>query len=112
MDLCSAALIFAYDALKVGGHFVCKFYQGSEDKDFENSLRKMFATVHREKPESSRSESKEAYFVALRRKPDRKKDVDGKEGHGTEETEFLDDDYDLKEVGEKVENSEEADEAK
>jgi 21S rRNA (uridine2791-2'-O)-methyltransferase len=28
----------------------------------------MFAKVHREKPESSRSESREAFFVALRRK--------------------------------------------
>jgi 21S rRNA (uridine2791-2'-O)-methyltransferase len=54
----------------------------------EKELKKMFRTVHREKPESSRSvgwpfkveetfiltdtwqESKEAYFVALRRKVD------------------------------------------
>ncbi|PMD25221.1 23S ribosomal RNA methyltransferase [Hyaloscypha hepaticicola] len=68
MDLCAAALHFAHDTLRIGGHFVCKFYQGVEDKDFEKELRKMFRTVHREKPESSRSESKEAYFVALRRK--------------------------------------------
>ncbi|KAM0308536.1 hypothetical protein ACHAO8_009902 [Botrytis cinerea] len=40
---------------------------GAEDKELELKLRKMFAVVHREKPESSRSESKEAYFVALRR---------------------------------------------
>ncbi|TGO88601.1 hypothetical protein BPOR_0152g00070 [Botrytis porri] len=40
---------------------------GAEDKELELKLRKMFAMVHREKPESSRSESKEAYFVALRR---------------------------------------------
>jgi len=37
-------------------------------------LRKMFSIVHREKPESSRSESKEAYFVALRRKRDGEKE--------------------------------------
>ncbi|KAK4159321.1 FtsJ-like methyltransferase-domain-containing protein [Cladorrhinum sp. PSN259] len=70
MDLCRAALSFASDTLKTGGHFVCKFYQGSEDKDFEKLLKKMFAKVHREKPESSRSESKESFFVALRRKGD------------------------------------------
>ncbi|KAK5661638.1 hypothetical protein OQA88_9738 [Cercophora sp. LCS_1] len=70
MDLCHAALTFASDTLKSGGHFVCKFYQGSEDKAFENLLKKMFTKVHREKPESSRSESKEAYFVALKRKGD------------------------------------------
>ncbi|KAF5128247.1 rRNA methyltransferase 2, mitochondrial [Metarhizium anisopliae] len=68
MDLCAAALQFASDTLRPGGHFVCKFYQGSEDKKFEARLKKMFAKVFREKPESSRSESKEAYFIALKRR--------------------------------------------
>jgi 23S rRNA U2552 (ribose-2'-O)-methylase RlmE/FtsJ len=54
-DLCAAALHFAHDTLRAGGHFICKFYQGAEDKDFERELKKMFRTVHREKPESSRS---------------------------------------------------------
>ncbi|KAK5079400.1 2' O-ribose methyltransferase [Lithohypha guttulata] len=67
MDLCRSALYFAYETLKVGGHFVCKFYQGAEDKQFEKQLKAMFHKVHREKPESSRSESKEAFFVALKR---------------------------------------------
>ena len=66
-DLCRAALQFSYDTLKVGGHFVCKFYQGVEDKALEKSLKAMFHKVHREKPESSRSESKEAYFVGIKR---------------------------------------------
>lgn len=68
MDLCMAALQFASDTLKPGGHFVCKFYQGAEDKTFEGKLKRMFGKVSREKPESSRRESKEAYFIALRRK--------------------------------------------
>ncbi|KAI9812632.1 MAG: 2' O-ribose methyltransferase [Pycnora praestabilis] len=68
MDLCSAALDFCFDCLCIGGHFVCKFYQGGEDKLLEAQLKKMFSSVHREKPESSRSESREAYFVALRKK--------------------------------------------
>ncbi|KAF9694823.1 hypothetical protein EKO04_006776 [Ascochyta lentis] len=68
MDLCMAALTFSFDTLKVGGHFLCKFYQGSEEKAFETKLKRLFAKVSREKPESSRSASKEAYFVALRRK--------------------------------------------
>lgn len=54
-DLCIAALQFASDTLKPGGHFVCKFYQGPEDRAFERRLKKLFAKVHREKPESSRS---------------------------------------------------------
>jgi len=70
MDLCLAALTFASDTLRTGGHFVCKFYQGSEDKQLENKLKKMFERVHREKPDSSRNESRESFFVALRRKGD------------------------------------------
>ena len=52
-----AALTFASDTLKPGGRFVCKFYQGADDKAFEAKLKKMFRKVHREKPESSRSVS-------------------------------------------------------
>ncbi|KAI9725383.1 MAG: 2' O-ribose methyltransferase [Chrysothrix sp. TS-e1954] len=68
MDLCNAALEFCIDTLQDGGHFVCKFYQGSEDKLLERKLRRMFRKVHRDKPDASRQESREAYFVALRRK--------------------------------------------
>lgn len=89
MDLCLAALAFCFDTLRTGGHFVCKFYQGAEDKDLERRLRVLFEKVHREKPGASRDvssvrmactvlemangmdqASKEAYFIGLRRKPD------------------------------------------
>ena len=56
-DLCRAALEFSFETLKTGGHFVCKFYQGAEDKSLEKALKAMFHKVHREKPESSRSVS-------------------------------------------------------
>jgi 23S rRNA U2552 (ribose-2'-O)-methylase RlmE/FtsJ len=56
-DLCHAALRFSTDVLKTGGHFVCKFYQGAEDKDLEQQLKDLFKKVHRLKPESSRSVS-------------------------------------------------------
>ncbi|KUL88917.1 hypothetical protein ZTR_03609 [Talaromyces verruculosus] len=69
MDLCRAALQFSFNVLKFGGHFVCKFYQGPEDKVFEKQLKALFEKVHRLKPESSRSESREAFFVAMARKP-------------------------------------------
>ncbi|ERF70524.1 hypothetical protein EPUS_08586 [Endocarpon pusillum Z07020] len=79
MDLCRSALRFSFDTLKVGGHFVCKFYQGAEDKALEKSLKALFHKVHREKPESSRSESKESYFVGIKRlaKADRAAVFDG-----------------------------------
>ncbi|CAO1597357.1 2' O-ribose methyltransferase [Xanthoria calcicola] len=70
MDLCEAALRFASDTLRAGGHFICKFYQGAEDKALEARLKTLFSKVYRDKPASSRSESKEAFFVALSRKND------------------------------------------
>jgi 21S rRNA (uridine2791-2'-O)-methyltransferase len=54
-DLCMAALQFCSDTLRIGGYFVCKFYQGAEDKALEAHLKRLFHKVHREKPESSRS---------------------------------------------------------
>lgn len=86
-DLCNAALHFSSNVLRTGGHFVCKFYQGIEDKELESQLKALFQKVHRLKPESSRSvshcphysvrshgltiyqESKESFFVGLDRKP-------------------------------------------
>ncbi|KAI2896939.1 hypothetical protein CBS63078_8085 [Aspergillus niger] len=68
MDLCHAALQLSQEVLRTGGHFVCKFYQGAEDKALEEQLRKLFRKVHRLKPESSRNESKESYFIGLGRK--------------------------------------------
>ncbi|KAL7770972.1 hypothetical protein CFE70_000912 [Pyrenophora teres f. teres 0-1] len=40
-----------------GGHFLCKYYKGSEEKAFETRMKRLFA-----------KESKEAYFVGLGRK--------------------------------------------
>ncbi|KAI5776825.1 ribosomal RNA large subunit methyltransferase J [Geopyxis carbonaria] len=65
IDLCTSALLFALDTLRPGGTFVCKFYQGAEDGALERKLKRCFARVHREKPDSSRKESREMYFVAL-----------------------------------------------
>jgi 21S rRNA (uridine2791-2'-O)-methyltransferase len=50
-----AALTFSFDTLKTGGHFLCKYYQGTEEKAFETKLKRLFAKVHREKPDSSRT---------------------------------------------------------
>ncbi|KAG8628857.1 hypothetical protein KVT40_002722 [Elsinoe batatas] len=86
MDLCLAALTFCFDTLKTGGHFVCKFYQGVEEKAFEMRLKKLFEKVVREKPDASRKESKEAYFVALRRRPDISRTLVFPEDNATDET--------------------------
>ena len=56
-DLCLAALNFCYDALRNGGHFLCKFFAGAEDAALEKKLKRLFEKVHREKPDSSRNVS-------------------------------------------------------
>jgi hypothetical protein len=62
-----AALTFSFDTLKTGGHFLCKFYQGAEEKAFETKLKRLFTKVHREKPDSSRSVSCASWFMLCRR---------------------------------------------
>ncbi|RAL07552.1 RlmE family RNA methyltransferase [Aspergillus homomorphus CBS 101889] len=68
MDLCYAALQFSREVLRTGGHFICKYYQGAEEKAFERQLKDLFQKVYRHKPESSRNESKESYFIGISRK--------------------------------------------
>jgi 21S rRNA (uridine2791-2'-O)-methyltransferase len=46
-----------------------KFYTGVEDKALEMRLKKVFERVKREKPEASRDESREMYFMCLKKKP-------------------------------------------
>lgn len=65
--MCDAALMFALDTLKQNGKFVCKFYTGAEDRFLENRLKRAFKSVKREKPNATRSESREMYFVATGR---------------------------------------------
>jgi len=53
--------------LKPGGSFLCKFYAGPEDHFLEHRLKQVFKTVKRDKPSASRKESKEMYFVGLKK---------------------------------------------
>ncbi|KAG4304736.1 hypothetical protein PORY_001801 [Pneumocystis oryctolagi] len=68
MDLCDSALLFCIDALRVGGNFICKFYSGIEDKILFKKMQKVFQKVKREKPDASRNESREAYFIGLKKR--------------------------------------------
>jgi 21S rRNA (uridine2791-2'-O)-methyltransferase len=47
---------------------VIKFYSGPEEKGLETRLKKAFERVKREKPEASRGESREMYFVCLKKR--------------------------------------------
>lgn len=64
MSLADAAFALACDLLKPGGGFVCKLFQGAEEKAFVDALRRAFERVRMGKPPSSRRESAEIYAVA------------------------------------------------
>lgn len=64
MALAEAALDLACGLLKPGGTFVCKLFQGAEEKAFIDALRCCFTKVRLAKPPSSRRESTEIYAVA------------------------------------------------
>ena len=65
MALCDIALEFAKQTLKPGGSFVCKLFQGGEEKLLMENLRKVFTKAAFEKPEASRKDSKEIFVVAV-----------------------------------------------
>ena len=55
--LCQAALSIAQNALKPGGSFVCKIFQGEDFKEFSDAVKTNFKTQKIFKPESSRKAS-------------------------------------------------------
>lgn len=68
MDLCHFALSYCETFLKPGGHFVCKYFRGSDEKELLDETKLLFGSVKVIKPDASRSESSEMYLVALNKK--------------------------------------------
>ncbi|EGC34939.1 hypothetical protein DICPUDRAFT_10143, partial [Dictyostelium purpureum] len=64
IELQTTALNFALQVLKPGGSFVCKVSRGGEEKEFFKLLEKDFASVKTMKPDASRKESTEIYYIA------------------------------------------------
>ncbi len=64
-QLCQAALNIAEMALKPGGSFFCKIFQGQEFKQFFDSVKSQFKTHKIFKPQSSRKESKEIFILGI-----------------------------------------------
>ncbi|MGD9731973.1 MAG: SAM-dependent methyltransferase [Desulfamplus sp.] len=62
-QLCEAALKVACERLATGGNFVCKIFQGSDFKLFEQSVKASFKQYAVFKPESCRKASKEIYII-------------------------------------------------
>lgn len=63
--LCEEALAVACDCLVKGGSFVVKMFMGPDTKAYQDALRASFNVVKSFKPQSSRSESKEIFYVGL-----------------------------------------------
>jgi 23S rRNA (uridine2552-2'-O)-methyltransferase len=64
MYLAELALDLCERALKQGGDFVCKLFQGEGSDAFIAAAKQRFARVRVMKPEASRSGSREVYLVA------------------------------------------------
>lgn len=70
MYLAELALDVARRLLKPRGNFICKFFQGSGAEEYVAAAKAAFARVRVVKPKASRPGSREAYLVALSRRPD------------------------------------------
>ena len=67
MYLTELALDFAKAALRPGGHFVVKVFEGEGLDEFRKSARQIFSKVLNRKPKASRDQSRELYIVAKNR---------------------------------------------
>ena len=68
MGLVESAYAFAFEHLKVGGHFVVKIFMGAGVEALIHQARQDFITVKTFKPKASRAESNELYLLALHRR--------------------------------------------
>src|SRR5579885_1748879 len=66
LELCELALATAGKFLKPKGTFVCKLFHSEEFEGFRDQLRKRFERVEILRPKSTRKESKEIFFIAMR----------------------------------------------
>ena len=64
-ELVEAAFDVARQYLKAGGVFIAKIFEGPDTRELADRLRKSFSRFKWFKPRSSRSESKEIFWVGL-----------------------------------------------
>lgn len=68
LELCELAVNVAERFLKPGGHFVTKFFHSNDFADLRKQIQSRFKKVEIVKPESTRSISKEIFFVGISKK--------------------------------------------
>ncbi len=64
IHLCEMALDFANKHLRIGGHFVCKVFEGADFQQFRNDVKGRFKSLYQFHPPASRSSSSEIYLIA------------------------------------------------
>ena len=67
-NLCEAALTIAQKHLNIGGHFVCKIFQGPDSQAIAERISSAFTNHRIYKPQSSRKASREIFFIGQGRK--------------------------------------------
>lgn len=79
LELCELALMWALKYLKPKGHFICKLFHSEDFQAFKKKLTDHFDEVDVIRPKSTRKESTEIFFVAMRKKaPKTKPELDNK----------------------------------
>jgi 23S rRNA (uridine2552-2'-O)-methyltransferase len=72
LELCELALGIAKRLLRPGGTFVCKLFHSNEFEKFRDQLRESFEKIEILRPQSTRKESKEIFFIALKALPQKR----------------------------------------
>ncbi len=70
MALAECVLEIARSCLKKNGHLAVKIFQGSGERELLETMRQCFTTAKGFKPQASRSESFETYFIGMGFHPD------------------------------------------
>ena len=63
IDLSLSALKFSVGVLEHGGHFVCKIWQGGQQRQLQDAMHRVFKDLKVVKPHSSRMESAEIFLL-------------------------------------------------
>ncbi|EFA81966.1 rRNA methyltransferase [Heterostelium album PN500] len=66
IDLAGQALDFAVETLKSGGYFIAKVSRGGSENELLKRIQQHFTTYKSMKPDASRQESSEIYYIGVK----------------------------------------------
>lgn len=65
MSLAEKAFEVAVSALKMGGHFICKVFEGEDFKPFKDKVSGLFEQTRILRPSAVRKRSREVYLIGM-----------------------------------------------